>query len=50
MPADVSFESASRRETVASHRLPIGIGLLIAGGLSAGLWVGIFAAARAVLG
>ncbi|HEY8003800.1 MAG TPA: hypothetical protein VIE16_06195 [Phenylobacterium sp.] len=52
MPADISFHDVSQNsvsvETTASRRLPLGIGLTIAGCASVGLWFGVAAAIRAL--
>lgn len=49
MPADVSFQDIGARkvalETKTTPRLPLGIGLIVAAGASAGLW---FAAAAGI--
>jgi hypothetical protein len=50
MPADVSFQDISARkvalETKATSRLPLGIGLIVAAGASAGLWFAAVAGVR----
>ena len=52
MPADVSFQSISRRdasvETSSPSRLPLGIGLTLAGFASVGLWFAVAAGVRAL--
>ena len=52
MPADVSFHDVSVRsvsvETASTPRLPLGIGLLVAGGASVGLWFAIAAGFKAL--
>jgi hypothetical protein len=53
MPADVSFQDVSTRsvsiETSSARRLPIGIGLVVAGSASVGLWFAMAAAVKALL-
>jgi hypothetical protein len=52
MPADVSFHSVSPRsavvETTSTRRLPLGIGLVVAGGASVGLWFAVAAGFKAL--
>jgi hypothetical protein len=52
MPADVSYPhvgaSSASLETPSSRRLPLGIGLVVAGGASVGLWFAIAAGVRAI--
>ena len=52
MPADVSFEDVSPRsgsiETEATRRLPLGVGLIVAGGASVGLWFAVAAGLKAL--
>ena len=52
MPADVSFQDIAARsvsiETPSSRRLPLGIGLVVAGSASVGLWFAIAAGLKAL--
>jgi hypothetical protein len=52
MPADVSFPEIAAHsaslETAPSRRLPLGIGLMVAGGASVGLWFAIAAGVKAI--
>jgi hypothetical protein len=52
MPADVSFQDVSARsvsvEASSTRRLPIGVGLVVAGSASVGLWFAIAAGVRAL--
>ena len=52
MPADVSFHDVSVRsvsiETRSPRRLPLGIGLLVAGSASVGLWFAVVAGFKAL--
>jgi hypothetical protein len=49
MPTDVSYENVRARNAAsANRRLPLGIGLVIAALVSAGLWVAVAAAIRAL--
>lgn len=52
MPADVSFHDVSAHsvsiEAASSRRLPLGIGLLVAGSASVGLWFAIAAGFKAL--
>ena len=52
MPADVSFPEIAARSTsleaAPSRRLPLGIGLMVAGAASVGLWFGIAAGVKAI--
>lgn len=52
MPADVSFQDIAARsvsmETSSSRRLPLGIGLVVAGSASVGLWFAIAAGLKAL--
>ena len=53
MPADVSFQDVSARsvsiETASTRRLPVGVGLALAGSASVGLWFAIAAGLKALL-
>jgi len=49
MPADVSFQSVRPVTQAQGHRLPIGVGLMIAAALSVGLWIAAAAGLRALL-
>ena len=53
MPADVSFQDVSARsvsiETTSTRRLPVGIGLVVAGSASIGLWFTLAAGLKALL-
>ena len=53
MPADVSFQDVSARsvsmETSSTHRFPVGVGLVVAGSASVGLWFAIAAGIKALL-
>ncbi len=53
MPADVSFQDLGARsvsiETSSTRRLPVGIGLVVAGSASVGLWFAIAAGLKALL-
>ena len=52
MPADVSFQDVTARsvaiETSSSRRLPLGVGLVVAGSASVGLWFAIAAGLKAL--
>jgi hypothetical protein len=52
MPADVSFQNVSPRtaaiETTPARRLPLGIGLIVAGSASVGLWFALAAGIKAL--
>jgi hypothetical protein len=53
MPADVSFQDVSPRTVTAeaapsSSRLPLGVGLVIAGTASVGLWFAAAAGLKAL--
>ncbi len=52
MPADVSFQDIAARsvslETASGRRLPLGIGLVVAGSASVGLWFAIAAGLKAL--
>jgi hypothetical protein len=52
MPADVSFQDISPRsvslEAAPPHRLPLGIGLVVAASASVGLWFAVAAGVRAL--
>jgi hypothetical protein len=52
MPADVSFRDISASsvsiETRSSRRLPLGIGLIVAGSASVALWVAVAVGFKAV--
>jgi hypothetical protein len=52
MPADVSFQDVAAHsvsiETSSTRRLPLGIGLVVAGSASVGLWFAIAAGLRAL--
>lgn len=52
MPADVSFQDVAVRsasiETSSTRRLPLGIGLVVAGAASIGLWFAIAAGLKAL--
>ena len=52
MPADVSFEDVGPRgaaiETTSPRRLPLGIGLVVAGSASFGLWFALVAGFKAL--
>ncbi|MFL5296757.1 MAG: hypothetical protein ACJ798_10295 [Phenylobacterium sp.] len=50
MPADVSFPHVAAHSAVerSSRRFPLGIGLVIAACASAGLWIGVAAAVKAL--
>lgn len=42
MPSDVGLDAAPLEQSApASARLPLGVGLLVSGAASAGLWAGI---------
>jgi hypothetical protein len=53
MPADVSFQDVSAQsvsiETSSTRRFPLGIGLLVAGSASVGLWFAVAAGIKALL-
>jgi len=53
MPADVSFQDVSARSApveagAKTTRLPLGIGLVVAGSVSVGLWFAVAAGVKAL--
>ncbi|MGZ6038843.1 MAG: hypothetical protein ACXWKR_09245 [Phenylobacterium sp.] len=52
MPADVSFQDVTALsvsiETSSTRRLPLGVGLVVAGSASVGLWFAIAAGLKAL--